>query len=412
MTEHVDVAVIGGGPGGATTAALLAQRGHQVLLLERQKFPRYHIGESLVPGVIPVLEELGLSEKIEEYGFVRKHGISLVWGTDGKPWSVYFGEAGGYDHVWQVTRADFDNLLLQHARHSGATVLEEARVTDVHFDGPRCTGLSYRLARSDEPHEVTADMVVDASGQSHLLAREQDMVEWEPELQNVAVWSYFQGGTGYEGRQSGNILVENTPDGWLWVIPLQDGTRSVGWVTPLAHARDRDESLGELLESKIATSDETSRLLDGARRVAPFHTTKDWSYKCTRFQGPGYMLVGDAAGFVDPLFSTGVFLAMNAASLAASKIEGILAEPARAEQLGADYERGYREFLDVVLSFVHYFYDPTRAKESYWERAGELVDPIKEMTARQDFIYLISGLAGSDGILGQKRTAELAGAPA
>jgi halogenation protein CepH len=411
MTEHVDVAVIGGGPGGSTTAALLAQRGFRVLLLERQKFPRYHIGESLVPGVIPVLEELGLRDKVEDYGFTDKHGISLVWGSEREPWTVYFGEAGGYDHVWQVTRADYDNLLLQHARHSGVTVLEEARVTDVHFDGPRCTGVSYRLARSDESYDVTADMVVDASGQSHLLAREQDMVEWEPDLQNVAVWSYFQGGTGYEGKMAGNILVENTPDGWLWVIPLQDGTRSVGWVTPLAHARNRDETLGELLESKIADSGETSRLLDGARRVAPFHTTKDWSYKTTRFQGPGYMLVGDAAGFVDPLFSTGVFLAMNAASLAADKIDGALREPEHAERFGDEYEHGYREFLDVVLSFVHYFYDPDRAKESYWERAGELVDPIKEMTSRQDFIYLISGLAGSDGILGQRRK-ELEGAPA
>ena len=412
MPEHVDVAVIGGGPGGATTAALLAQRGRRVLLLERQKFPRYHIGESLVPGVIPVLEELGLADRVEDYGFVPKHGISLVWGRDGEPWSVDFGEAGGRDHAWQVTRADFDNLLLQHARHSGVTVLEEARVTDVHFDGSRCTGLSYRLARSDEQYDVSADMVVDASGQSHLLAREQDMIEWEEGLRNVAVWTYFEGGTGYDGRQSGNILVENTPDGWLWVIPLHDGTRSVGWVTPLAHARERDEKLGELLEAKIASAGEARRLLEGARRVAPFHTTKDWSYKCTRFQGPGYMLVGDAAGFVDPLFSTGVFLALNAASLAATKIEDILSEPARAEELGAEYERGYREFLDVVLSFVHYFYDPRRAKESYWERAGELVDPITEMTSRQEFIYLISGLAGSDGILGMKRTAELAGAPA
>jgi halogenation protein CepH len=405
--EHVDVVVVGGGPGGSTTAALLAKRGRSVLLLERQKFPRYHIGESLVPGVVPVLEELGLTDDLDRFGFVQKYGISLVWGADPEPWPVGFGEGGSIDHAWQVTRADFDNLLLNRARHMGATVIEEARVTDVTFAGPQQVRVGYRLARSDEARHVTARHVVDASGQSTLLAREHDdiAIEWEEGLRNLAVWAYFQGGDHYTGRRAGDILTADVGEGWVWVIPLHDGTRSVGFVAPVDRVRASGEDLGRLMEERIEASPEVGKLLAGTRRVSAFHTAKDWSYRASRFQGPGYTLVGDAAGFVDPLFSTGVYLAMNGASLAAAQIDGILAEPERAEELGAEYERGYRGFLEIVLSFVHYFYDRDRRKEEYWGKAQELVDPRRELIARQDFVYLISGLAGRDGVLGRERDA-------
>lgn len=405
MTEEVDVVVVGGGPGGSTTAALLARRGYSVLLLERTKFPRYHIGESLVPGCVPVLDELGITEQLDDFGFVRKYGITLVWGKEDEPWSVGFGEGGPVDHAWQVTRADFDQLLFNHARSLGATVLEEARVTDFVFAGERCTGVKYRFARSEQTHEVKARFVVDATGQSHMLARAHDNIAWEDGLRNLAVWSYFQGGTHYEGRDAGNILTENIDDGWLWVIPLHNGTRSVGWVSPAENVKSREGEVGPLLLERIASSREAKRLLAGARQVAGFSTAKDWSYKTESFHGPGYMLVGDAAGFVDPLFSTGVYLAMNSASLAAKSIDGILSEPDRAHELGDEYERGYREFLDVVLSFVRFFYDPKRCKEDYWTKAQQLVDPREELLAREDFVYLISGLAGLDGVLGSDRGA-------
>jgi halogenation protein CepH len=394
MAEQVDVVIVGGGPGGATTAALLAQRGYQVLVLERVKFPRYHIGESLVPGILPVLDELGLRDEVERFGFVKKNGITLAWGAEREPWTVRFGEAGPIDHAWEVTRADFDTLLLQHARRTGATVIEQARVTDYRFEDGRCVGVTYSHPNEDEQREVVARHVVDATGQAHMLARKQGLIEWEESLKNVAVWTYFQGGLRYEGVDAGNILVENTPDGWLWVIPLHDGTQSVGWVAPVANVRERDTALGELLLRRIESSTETKRLLAPARRVSGFHTTRDWSYKCSRFHGPGFTLVGDAAGFVDPLFSTGVFLAMNGARLAVQAIDDLLRSPGREAEYQAGYERSYREFLDTVLSFVKYFYDASRSKESYWAQAQTLVDPIGQMTARQDFVHLISGLAG------------------
>jgi FAD-dependent halogenase len=398
--NQYDVIVVGGGPAGSTAGALLAKRGHRVLLLEREKFPRYHIGESLVPGMLPILRELGLADRAEKYGYVQKNGITLVWGRNHEPWTVHFGEAGPFEHAYQVCRAEFDNMLLQNARACGVTVLEEARVRDFLFDGDRCAGVAYTQAGGDGSTEARARMVVDASGQSQLLARKMNWLEWDDQLKNIAVWAYFQGGKLYEGRNAGNILVENMGEGWLWVIPLHDGTQSVGWVTSTENVRNHESNLGGLLMEKISASHEAIKLLAPAKRASAIHTARDWSYKCTRMQGPGFLLVGDAGGFVDPLFSTGVFLAMNGASLAAQTIAGALAAPEKEAALRDRYETGYKKFLDIVFSFVHYFYDASRDKEQYWEKARTLVDPIAKMSQRQDFVYLISGLGGVHSVMG------------
>ncbi|PTL78103.1 tryptophan halogenase [Vitiosangium sp. GDMCC 1.1324] len=389
-----DVVVVGGGPGGSTVGGLLARRGYRVLLIEREKFPRYHIGESLVPGIMPVLKELGLYEKALQQGFTRKYGVTLLWGRHREPWSVYFGEAGPFAYTFQVCRSEFDSMLLKHARALGATVLEETKVSEFLFEDGRCVGVRYAASGGEPPREARARFVIDASGQSHLLGRALDLIEWDEDLKNLAVWTYFSGARLYEGRDAGNILVENLPDGWLWLIPLHDGTQSVGWVTPHENARAHEGRLGQLLLDRIEQSVEARRMLAPAQRVAAFHSMRDWSYRCRRFHGPGFLLVGDAAGFVDPLFSTGVFLAMNGGSLAATVLDHLLRHPKDEERMRQRYEAIYRQFLDVVFSFVHYFYDASKDKEVYWAHAQELVDPLRQMSARQDFIHLISGLGG------------------
>jgi flavin-dependent dehydrogenase len=391
-SECWDVIVVGGGPAGSAVSALLAQRGYEVLVLEREKFPRYHIGESLVPGILPVLDQLGLGDQIGKFGFVKKNGITLRWGRQQEPWTVYFGEVGPIDHAYQVVRSEFDYLLLQNARRLGATVTEEAEVHGFLFEDGRCVGVRYESG--GRSRRALARITVDASGQGHLLGRRLGLIEWDEGLRNVATWAYYEGGAFFVGRDAGNILVENLPGGWLWTIPLHDGSKSVGFVAPASTMRGRCAASGETLLQAIEASQETGQLLRSARLASGFRTIRDWSYVCRRFHGPGFLLAGDAAGFVDPLFSTGVFLALNGGSRAAEAADRILSGRREEEAAGREYQVAYRSFLDVVFSFVRYFYDASKDKELYWGRARELVDPFARMTARQDFVYLISGLGG------------------
>jgi halogenation protein CepH len=415
MTHTFDVLVIGGGPAGATTAGLLAEQGHDVVVLEREKFPRYHIGESLVPGVNPVLDRLGLTERMEGLTFQHKNGISLLWGAERDVWTVYFAEGTPFEYTWQVKRAEFDNLLLTRARELGAMVVEEATVAElVYDDDGRAAGAIYRRGRSKEPLEISARYVIDATGQGKLVARREELLDWHEDLRNIGVWTYFQGGTQLEGKDQGNILTECHADGWFWVIPFSDGSRSVGFVGPNDAFVQSDLGAEEFFEHKLDGSREAKRLLDGATRCADYRVTKDWSYHASRFTGPGYLLAGDAAAFVDPLFSTGVMLAMKGGEAAADTVDRILrdprgivaAEPAQQE----DYESSYRDFFDTVVSFVRYFYDARRQRTEYWTRAQEMIDPVHELEEREDFIKLISGLAGMRPVMETGREPVAAGA--
>jgi flavin-dependent dehydrogenase len=390
VRDQYDVIVVGGGPAGATASGLLSKWGRRVLLLEKEKFPRYHIGESLVTGMMPVIEELGAARALEELGAMRKYAISLIWGSHPDPWSVRFDEFSPFPYAYQAKRAEFDNLLLTHTRRLGTTVIEEANVREALFEGDRCTGVRY--SRSDDVTDVHASFIIDASGQGKLMARRFDTVDWHSDLKNLAAWTYFQGGSRYDGQEAGNILVENRPPGWLWLIPFSDHTCSVGFVAPSKDFTASGLKPAAVLYQSIDESREVKRLLTGAVEVSQVRTAKDWSYTCERMSGPGFIQAGDAAAFIDPLFSTGVMLAMRSASAAARAVNNILDEPDSESSIRQSYEDGYRSFLDVVISFVRFFYDPSKEIWDYFERARELVDPTEQLKAREDFITLISGL--------------------
>lgn len=392
--ESYDVIVVGGGPAGSATAALLAKEGRSVLVLEREKFPRYHIGESLIPGVWPTLDRLGLREKLAGLSFVRKYGGNLVWGRDLPMWSFSFADGGPYPYAYQVRRADFDALLLGHARELGARVLEEATVKEPLFDGDRMTGVRYQL-RGADPVEAQARYVVDASGQQRWLGRHFDMVQWHEDLRNIAVWAYYQGCGRYDGEQSGNILIEYRPGGWLWFIPLADGTTSIGYVTPVALLGESKLAPEALFAQQTEGSREVRRMMEGAHRVSGFRTIRDWSYNCGSFQGPGWLAVGDAAAFVDPLLSTGVTLALRGGATAASAITRMLDDPAGAEETGRRYEESYRRFLTGILDFVRVFYDQRKSRAEYYDDAQKILDRGQGLPANVDFVTLVSGL--SDG---------------
>lgn len=399
MRGQYDVIVVGGGPAGATASGLLSKWGRRVLVLEKEKFPRYHIGESLVPGVMPVIEELGATQTLAELGAIRKYGISLLWGENPEPWSVRFDEISPFPYAYEVKRAEFDNVLLAHTRRLGTTVIEEANVREALFEGDRCTGVRYSFLHSDEVIDIHAPFVIDASGQAKIMARRFDAVGWHSDLKNLAAWTYFQGGSRYDGQEAGNIVLENRPPGWLWLIPFSDHTCSVGFVAPITEFSASGLKPAAVLYQRIKEAQEVKRLLTGAVEVSQVRTAKDWSYTCERMSGPGFVQVGDAAAFIDPLFSTGVMLAMRSASAAARAVNDILDKPDSETSIRQSYEDAYRVFLDAVISFVRFFYDPSKKVVEYFEKARELVDPMEQLKTREDFIILISGLIATRPIM-------------
>lgn len=397
MTEDsaasYDAVIIGGGPAGASVAGLLALRGHRVMILEKEKFPRYHIGESLTTGTLPALDELGVRDRMNALGFTKKYGGSLLWGADVGVWDFRFVDAEVYDHSYQVRRADFDAMLLGRARELGVEVNEEATFRDAVVEDGRIVGATYTL-KDAEPRTVRCSVLVDASGQAKTLARRFDVVDWHEDLRNIATWTYFQGAKRLEGTRSGDTLSESRPNGWIWYIPLSDGTTSVGYVTSTAALKESGRTPQQLFEEQLAGADEVGRLLDGARRVSGFRTARDWSYTCRELHGPGWALVGDAAAFVDPLMSSGVSMAMRAAKGLASSLDWVLRNPDDEAAVMKQYQADYHQFAGNLVEFIRFFYDRTLNRAEYWDKAQEVIDPERNLPSRRDFATILSGMAG------------------
>lgn len=392
-TRSYDVLVAGGGPAGACTAGLLAQAGHRVLLLEREKAPRYHIGESLITAIWPTLERLGLRERLEAMGFPKKYGAKVRWGAEAETWGFRFRETGRFEYALQVRRAEFDALLLERARELGTHVIEDAMVGEPIFENERITGARFRIRGRNELLTAKARLVVDASGQGRWLGRHFDLVQRFDDLKNVAVWSYYQGCKRGDGEHTGDTIVENMLDGWLWFIPVSQETTSVGYVIPMSLFKSSGLELDQILESRIASSIEVSGMLASSRRCSGYRSESDWSYVCSRFHGSGWALVGDASAFIDPLLSTGVALAVRGARVLSDAIVAALADPRHEQAALRAYEENQRAYLKVILDFVRYFYDCTRTRAEYHRGAQKLTDPDEQNAPDFDFVQLVSGLA-------------------
>jgi flavin-dependent dehydrogenase len=355
-----DVAVVGGGPGGSSVATALVRRGHRVLVLEREVFPRFHIGESQLPWSNEIFRALGVYEAILEAGFVEKWGASFGAIDGAGEQYADFTEAveTPTPQTFQVSRARFDELLLAHSRRSGAEILQEHRALHAAFEDDSVL-LGFADPQGNE-RRVRVGMVVDASGRAGFLAKTLGRHAMDPLLRNIAVHAQYEGIPRREGRRSGDIRMLTRADtGWMWLIPITPEAISVGAVVPhTVYSRESRPSPEESLAHFITTTPGSTDLFHAARRVSPARFDADYSYLGTRLAGDRWLAVGDAAGFLDPIFSTGVLLAMQAGLDAAEVISRALSDGDFSARRFSSYEDRVRRRYHHFRRFAVGFYDP------------------------------------------------------
>ena len=375
MTQQ-DCIVIGGGPGGSTAATLLARQGFDVTLFEREVFPREHVGESLLPASIPILETLGVIGEIESAGFTPKYGATMVWGRDPEPWSWHFAETNAsYPHAYQVWRPAFDQMLLRNAERNGVTVHEGCRVVDVDLESGAAKTVTVESSIGEsQMHE--ADWIVDASGQNGFLARRLDLRVNDEFFRNLAVYSYFRGADRLPEPDAGNIFIEAYEHGWSWAIPLPDDIMSVGVVVDAAWggAQFSDAPTEQFYRRQLSMTGRTAKMLDEAKMIDEPRVIRDWSYTSQRLVGDGYILVGDAACFIDPLFSSGVHLALSSAVLASAYVTSALRDPEMREPAAEVYTQLYMQQYHQFREMAALFYASNRTSDSYFWEARRIVD--------------------------------------
>lgn len=383
-----DVLVIGGGPAGSTAAAVAARAGLRVLLLEGGSHPRAHVGESLLPGIIPILQDIDALAAVQAAGFGRKTGAThRKWGRTPQ-WDLWFSDSDAYDEAWLVERDRFDAILFDAARRCGAEVHEHAAVQQLHWDGDRLATITW-APRGEPPRTVEPALVIDASGQRALVAEARGLRSPIEGLRHEALWAHWEGAGRLPPPREHQAFFVAEARCWLWLFPLSAGRTSVGVVrldreTLTGTTRDYDDA--------IAASEELRAVLGpSARRVTPVRRERDWSYRVDPVAGPGWLAVGDAAGFIDPVLSTGVHLAMHSAWHAGNTAAALLRQGDA--EAPARYAAHHRELFDDLLRMVRFYYQQNlHAEDYFWESKRILMR--RELSLRPDkaFVVLTSGL--------------------
>ncbi|MPY60684.1 tryptophan 7-halogenase [Streptomyces spongiae] len=402
--ETFDVIVVGGGPAGSTVASAVALRGHRVLLLEQQTFPRYQIGESLLPSTVHgVCRILGAEDEMTRAGFKVKRGGTFRWGRNRDPWQFSFALSPRLSDptsfAYQVERSRFDAILLGNARRLGVDVREGCRVTGVLADEERVRGVSW-MGPGGEEREARARYVVDASGNSSRIhTHVGGKRTYSDFFRNIAVFGYFAGGGRLPEPNDGNIFCAAFDEGWIWYIPLRDDLTSVGAVVSRENAAAVQGDPVAAWRRLIDSCAEVRDLLDGVPQAteAPYdqvRVRKDWSYWKSRLWRPGMALAGDAACFVDPVLSSGVHLSTYGALLAARSINSSLAGDLDEERCFEEFEARYRHEYGLFYEFLVSFYDMHQDERSYFWKARKVAGVAA--TELEAFVELVGGLASGD----------------
>jgi flavin-dependent dehydrogenase len=375
-----DVVVIGGGPAGATVSTLLADAGLRVAVFERERFPRFHIGESLIPETYWVLQRLGMLPKMQGSHFVKKYSVQFVNASGKLSAPFYFWDNKPHEcsQTWQVVRSEFDQMMLENAREHGAEAHEGVHVLEVTFDGDRATGVTVQDAAGTR-RQIAAKVVVDASGQAALLQNRFKLRVWDPVLNKGAIWTYWKGAYRDTGRDEGATMVLQTSDrkGWFWYIPLHDDTVSVGIVAPFDYLFKGRHGHEQTYQEEVERCPAVSSRISAATRATGYFATRDYSYRSTEVAGDGWVLIGDAFGFLDPLYSSGVLLALKSGELAADAIiDGIARGDTSAPQLGR-WGATFNQGIDRMRRLVCEYYDGFsfgRFVRDYPELRGTVTD--------------------------------------
>ncbi|MBK8254296.1 MAG: tryptophan 7-halogenase [Polyangiaceae bacterium] len=374
IASSTRVLVIGGGPAGATASTLLARNGFDVTLIEKEIFPRYHIGETLLVSVQPIINLLGAREKADAMQFQKKAGVLWQWG--GEEWTFDWTKLNcDFTSSFHVKRERFDEMLLRHAQSQGVKVHEGVSISEIHFKGDRPVSADWHEEGSGEAGRIEFDYLIDTSGRAGIMANKYlKSRRFLKAFQNVAVWAYWKGGKRPETGFEGPLTLVSVPDGWIWYIPIEEDVHSVGLVCHSEAFKESKtkESVEELYQRNLAASPLIADLLKPADKVSAMYVERDYSYSSDRLAGPGYFLSGDAGCFIDPLLSSGVHLAMHSGTMAAACLASVMRGEVSEERATRFYHKCYRAHFVRWAVMVSTFYDVNNKKETAFWRAQTL----------------------------------------
>ena len=388
-----DVIVIGGGPAGSTVASILAREGRKVVLFEKERFPRHHIGESLMTDTYLTFERMGLLDKMKASPFVRKYSVQFAnpAGKESRPF--YFFEALHHESAvtWQITRAQFDLMLIEHASEQGADVHQKTQIKRVLFDGDRAYGVE-ALMTDGTLQTFEAPVVVDATGQSAMLSNKFGWRVRDPKLKKAVLYSYYKDAHREPDLNGGATLVLRTPlgsNGWFWYIPLENDITSVGVVAdPEYLVKGRGQDLAKIFQEEIDKVESVRRRVEGGTRVDKIYSILDYSYRSTHNAGDGFILIGDAYGFLDPIYSSGVLLALKMAELAADRFDAFANSDFSAARLGQSQEK-LDKGIESMRKLVYAFYNEGFSFSQFLRKYPE---------QRVNIITLLMGNVFKDGV--------------